>query len=221
MSPRSFIPFVLFLCAQTTAPADVAGELERLRAENARLRAELSALKAQQAATTQRAVGASGEATATTRPVVRRFTSMPDLLATTPAELRPKPNEEWYKYTKFKFEQWWHDQLIGIKFEQTLGFRCEVGRSQVARKGEEFVMRGQLYGKEFIAFTANHTWGIVSFERYMNEATAKKWDAIKPGTLFKVTGTVKQARLHTYSSHGWPQYQVTLELADFEMAPAN
>jgi hypothetical protein len=215
MLKKLLIPCALLLCAQATAPNDPAAEVARLRAENAQLRAELAAIKARQITTTQPA------ASPATRPVVRRFTSMPDLLSNTPLELRPKANAEWHKYMKAKFEQWWHDQLIGMQFEQTMACTCSVDRAWNPQPGAEFTLRGNFESKDFVAFTADHSWGIVGFEQRVDETTAKKWERVKPGTLFKVTGTIKASTVRSSSYSGWPRYQVTLTLADFDMAPAN
>jgi hypothetical protein len=203
---------------QTTSVSkaqDLEKEVTALRAENARLRAELEKTKADLARS-----GGPGTATQ-----ARAFASMADILVNAPAELRPQANAEWYKYTGGKFDAWWQAQLVGLSFDQTMTFESvNVTKSGAPKPGAEWNASLITFAsKTFVYFGATHDWRIAMLSEQVDEAAARKWDATKKGTLFRVKGTVAGVEFAPDAAGSvhtkLPVYHVVLRLRDVEILP--
>jgi hypothetical protein len=186
------------------------GELQRLRAENAALKQKLQAAVTQLAATSQPA----------TQPkeVVRTFTTMADILAKVPADLRPVDTAEWHKYTEHKFRAWWEEQLVGMKFEQTLPLSSARTDAVVRSQPLPWMLTCYFSGRDYTFFNKPQTWSIsTAYRERIDEAAAKKWDKVKPGRLFKVTGTISNASI-SYRLGQSISFTVSLALSDMNIA---
>jgi hypothetical protein len=207
---------------QTTAPAQSGSELERLRAENAELKKEVAALRAKLAAAPAAATAASQPAKKET---VRMFTTMTDALANVPADLRPQPKAEWHKFQEGKFLKWAREQLVGLTLDTNLQWFGGPSQRNVVywRRGGEWIINSGGFGsKSFTSFGAEHTWSVRYPHVMVDEAGARKWDAIKKGSLFKVKGVIKTVSISKKNhSQGLPQYHFSFEMQDLEFAPAN
>ena len=123
MQLRQFL--LLLVIPMASAQATQPSEIDRLRAENAQLRQELEALK------TAATKPTTAPTIASTQPVIRRFTTMLEILAKTPDELRPVARPDWYTFTEGKYLDWWKQQLLGLSFEESLQLEeCSVGRAR-------------------------------------------------------------------------------------------
>ena len=45
----------------------------------------------------------------------KTFRTMQEVLANVPAELRPKADADWYKYTSSKYAKWVEEQMVGMR----------------------------------------------------------------------------------------------------------
>jgi hypothetical protein len=205
--------------AQTTAPSSTAKELQQLRAENEALRQEIASLKAKLAA----ASPASQTQPAKTHPL-RTFTTMMDVLTNCPADLRPQAKAEWYKFTEGKFLDWAREQFVGLTIDTSLQY--PGGKTSrnifVHAPGQDWMkFAGSFTGKKFTCFGAEHEWSVRYPQMTFDEDGAKKFDAIKPGTLFKVKGTIKSVAIQkmNYTTNKLPSYSFSFELEDFDMTP--
>jgi hypothetical protein len=213
-------------------------EMARLKAENAKLRQQVEALKEQRAtrpagvAASQPAKGVMatrGVAGAGTQPttkesgtVVRVFTSMPEVLARLPLELRPQPRRDWFTFNEGKFIQWWKEQLAGMSFDLVLPFEeATVQRSASPAPGAEWVISFvRVGGKSFTALGADHRWSLDSFTLKGNDVTAKYWMNLKRGTLLRVKGTIKNADIGTYGTFDmkhFHSYEIRIHLQDAQV----
>lgn len=189
------------------------GELQRLRAENAALKEKL------RAAETQLAANAATQPTTQPKEIIRKFTTMADVLAKVPADLQPAATPEWHKYTEGKFLDWWKDQLVGMKFEQTLA----LASARTERGGPPQLpwrLSCTFAGRSFNSFGKPQSWRINSlYVLNIDEETARKWDKVKPGRLFKVTGTITNAGFFSaFGTSGIPSYTIGLTLTDMQIA---
>jgi hypothetical protein len=74
-------------------------------------------------------------------PRARVFGTMLEVLDDVPAELRPQPKPEWYKYTEGKFCTWWKEQLVGMEFERKLVVgKVNAMRNSMPRPGAEWTI---------------------------------------------------------------------------------
>jgi hypothetical protein len=200
-----------------TGPATVAAtgrggmeaELARLRAENAQLREELKKAKEQ--------VAGKGIATA---PKARAFTTMLEVLEDVPAELRPQPKPEWYKYTEGKFGAWWKEQLVGMEFERKLVVgKVNAMRKSVPRPGAEWIIHSiPLSGLSFSYFGAEHRIAVTVPGVELDEAGAREWDKVKEGMTLGVKGVIREVviKLRSSDRQKMPVYEVELRLRDVE-----
>jgi hypothetical protein len=200
----------------TSSPATTEpswGELQRLRAENAALKEKLRAAETQLAAST-----ATQPATQP-REIIRKFTTMADILAKVPVNLQPAAAPAWRKYTEGKFLDWWRDQLVGMKLEQTLQLNS-VGTTRGGPPQLPWRLSCTFSGRSFNSFGKPQSWHISSqYLLNIDEDTARKWDKVKPGRLFKVTGTITNAGFYTpYATSGIPSYTIGLTLTDMQIS---
>ncbi|GEM_PF-4201733 len=205
----------------TTQPADPQAEIARLRAENAALKSQIEELQ-------QRLSAASAPATrtATTRP--KTFTTMMDILAKCPEELRPKPDPDWYKYTESKYCDWVSAQMIGLIVDTKLPFDgCQVYTSVGGTKPEDrwTVLPNSFAPQGFTYFGEDHNWSI-QFPRFnTSEEIARRWDKIKKGTILPVKGVITSVNLHeVYNSTRktkLPKYHLTITLRDLTVPLPN
>jgi len=199
----------ILLAQATPSTRDLEKEIAALRAENARLRAELEKTRSATAPATQ----------------ARAFTTMQDILVNTPAELKPQANAEWYKYTGAKFDAWFEAQLVGMTFDQTLSFEsADVTKSRGSGTVWN-VFPIYFSSKSFNYFGEAHTWRVSVPTVQVDEAGAKKWDATKKGTLFRVKGSIASVEFSpdaNGSDHTkLPSYHVVLRLRDVEFLSPN
>jgi len=207
---------LLVFLGQATAPAG--GEVERLRAENAELRKEIAETKEKMAA------GGTAQTQPAKKEVVRNFTTMMDVLANVPADIRPQAKPEWYKFTQGKFVQWVEEQMVGMTVDVSLGYSGGPTHPKIGFNGgtDGFVVySGSFDAKHFTYFGADHSWSVKYPQMTFDEAGARKWDAIKRGTLFKVKGVIKSVTMGrtNYGSTKLPEYHLTFELRDLEIMP--
>jgi hypothetical protein len=204
---------------QTTVPSPMDQELGRLHAENEELRKEVASLKAKLA---------SARTAAETQPAknetTRKFTTMMDVLTNVPADLRPQAKADWYKFTESKFEKWVSDQMVGMIVDTSLQYSGGKTTRNFLRSGPEnswVKYPGPFAAKKFTYFGAEHQWTVRCPQMTFDDDGAKKWDAIKAGTLFKVKGTIKSVSIQklNYSSNKLPSYSFSFELDNFEMTP--
>jgi hypothetical protein len=201
---------------QTTAPSPIAHEVDRLRAENEALRNEVASLKAKLAASPASTQSAKKE-------TIRTFTTMMDVLANVPADLRPQAKAEWYKFQEAKFKLWVSEQMVGMVVDSWMHYSAGPTSPNVCPlPGKEFVIYGGSFGgKHFTYFGADHAWTVRYPTMYFDEAGARKWDTIKRGALMKVKGVIASVSVSgmNYDHRKLPSYTFTFELRDLEVIP--
>jgi hypothetical protein len=190
------------------------GELQRLRAENAALKEKLRAAETQLAAST-----ATQPATQP-REVIRKFTTMPDILVKVPNDLRPAAGAEWQKFTANKFANWLASQLVGMKFDQQIALSSTQTLSGLGGMHDQpWTLILAFRSHPFEYFGTTHSWSVTVPWQHIDEASAKSWDKTKTGTLLKVSGTIQEIGLsRTNTAAALPQYAISLKLTNVQIS---
>ena len=222
LAPAIFI-FALLLAgpaiAQTTLPATQPSpptELESLRLENAKLKEQVVALK-QQLASVQTATASTQ---AGVKEKVKTFQTMMEILAKVPAELRPKGEPDWYKYTAAKYYKWVEEQMVGMEFDRKMNFYdCTITRSPTSRDVSEWSIGPILFNDQhFTYFGTDNTWKIDYLRIFVDETGSRMWNKTKKGTLIQVKGIIRAVTISRqgiyYDNNKLPKLTYTIALRD-------